>query len=94
MSREQDDVERTGADGALTLEMMRRDIAEAIYLDPGEIGDEDDLIDLGLDSVRLMSLTIRWNESGANVTFADLAEHTQLIRWWEMASASGQSSAR
>jgi aryl carrier-like protein len=82
--------DRAGS-GALTLERMRRDIAEAIFLEPSEVGDEDDLIDLGLDSVRLMSLALRWQEAGASITFADLAEHTRLARWWTL--LSGAASA-
>lgn len=76
------------------MERMRRDIADAIFLDPSDVGDEDDLIDLGLDSVRLMSLALRWAEAGAAVTFADLAEHTQLIRWWEIVSRAAGRTER
>ena len=79
------DSAESGADGAagLTLERMRREVAEILYLEPEEVGDEDDLLDLGLDSVRLMSLTARWNEAGARVSFAELGEHPVLRRWWE-----------
>ncbi len=68
--------------GALSLERMRREVAEVLYLDPEDIGDDDDLLDLGLDSVRLMSLAARWNDAGAHVSFAELAEHPVLARWW------------
>lgn len=72
-----------GREDRLTLERMRREVAEILYLEPEEVGDEDDLLDLGLDSVRLMSLAARWNEAGARVSFAELAEHPVLRRWWE-----------
>lgn len=84
MSSPLDDAGRPHPNGPLTLEMLRRDIAEALYLDISEVGDDDDLIDLGLDSVRLMSLTVRWNEAGAGVSFAELAVHADLAHWWKL----------
>ena len=38
--------------GALTLERMRADVAEMLNEDPSEVGDDDNLIDFGLDSIR------------------------------------------
>jgi hypothetical protein len=39
----------------LTRERMRADIAALLHEDPEEIGGEDNLIDLGLDSMRAMT---------------------------------------
>lgn len=75
----------------LSLERMRGDLAEILFMDPVEIGDEDDLLDLGLDSIRLMTLAARWNEAGARLAFADLAEHPQLQVWWALVSKSSSA---
>lgn len=71
---------------ALTLDTMRADIARIIGEDPSEIGDEDSLIDLGLDSIRVMTLIQRWGEQGVKLDFAQLAEKPTLAHWWSVAS--------
>ena len=43
----------------LTLEQMRADLAKILLEDPADIHDDDNLIDLGLDSMRAMTLTSR-----------------------------------
>lgn len=74
-----------GAPAKLSLETMRADLAEVLYLDPSEVPDDADLLDLGLDSIRLMSLGQRWSDAtGARVTFADLAVRPQLPHWWRL----------
>lgn len=49
------------------------DLATAAGLDPDEIEPDEDLLGLGVDSVRLMRLVERWREAGQDVTFADVA---------------------
>ncbi len=72
---------------ALTLERMRADIAEMLNEDPSEVGDSDNLIDLGLDSIRAMTLATRWRKAGADVQFAELAEKPELGHWWSIIAA-------
>jgi aryl carrier-like protein len=67
---------------ALTLEKMRADIAEMIGEEPEEIGLEDNLMDLGLDSMRLMNLILLWQEAGVDLEFGEFAEHFTLAGWW------------
>lgn len=67
---------------ALTLDSMRTDIARIINLDPSEIGDNDNLADLGLDSLRLMDLVTGWEEAGLNADFGIFAEYATLAEWW------------
>ena len=66
----------------LTLEDVRAQVAELLYEDPAELADDEDLLDWGLDSVRIMSLVERWRKLGVQVTFADLAERPTLADWW------------
>lgn len=75
------------AGAALTLERIRADIADVLYLTPGEIKDDTHLIDQGLDSIRLMTLVERWREAGAQIEFVDLADLTEeptVARWFEL----------
>ena len=48
----------------LTLEDMRADIAEMVYDEPENIELDDNLMDLGLDSMRVMTLVERWDKKG------------------------------
>lgn len=72
------------AAAALTLESMRQDIARIIELDLEEVGDDDSLIDLGLDSMRMMNLVVRWGQTGIALEFSDLAEFVTLGEWWQV----------
>ncbi len=67
---------------SLTIDRMREDIARMLHEDPSEIGDDDSLIDLGLDSIRAMALVTRWREAGAAIEFGELAEDPRLSHWW------------
>ncbi|GAA4918305.1 aryl carrier-like protein [Actinomycetospora succinea] len=69
---------------AVTLDRdrLRADIAAALGEAPEDVGDDDDLMDLGLDSIRLMSLVEAWRaETGAEIGFVDLAEEPTVAAW-------------
>ena len=66
---------------ALDRDRLRVDVAEALGEPPEQISDTDDLLDRGLDSIRLMSLVERWRETGVEVGFIDLAEEPTLEAW-------------
>ncbi|GAA4615653.1 phosphopantetheine-binding protein [Saccharopolyspora hordei] len=68
----------------LTLEDVREQVAELLYEDPAELTDEENLMDWGLDSVRIMTLVEKWRRLGVEITFADLAERPTLAEWWEV----------
>lgn len=67
----------------LTLDQMRADIARLVHMDPSEIADDDNLPDLGLDSMRLMNLVLKWEEVGLKADFGTFAEFQTLAEWWE-----------
>ena len=52
-----------------------------------EIGADDNLLDHGIDSIRIMSLVERWRRAGREVTFVALAEKPTPADWWAMLSA-------
>lgn len=68
------------------IDQLRADVAEILGVSADEIENDDNLFDLGLDSIRLMMLGQRWREAGAVVEFADLAEWPSLERWAEIIS--------
>lgn len=68
----------------LTLERMRADIAALVDEAPEELEDDDNLLDWGLDSMRIFNLTVEWSQYGAELGFADLAEAPTLADWWQM----------
>ncbi|HET8598232.1 MAG TPA: phosphopantetheine-binding protein [Castellaniella sp.] len=80
---------------ALTLERMRADIARMLHESPDDILDDDNLMDLGLDSMRLMKLASQWREAGARIEFADLAAEATLAQWWSLVrDAAGAAGSR
>ncbi|MGC3000515.1 phosphopantetheine-binding protein [Streptomyces sp. G35A] len=66
----------------LTVRRIREDVADVLGEDPADIPDDENLVDYGLDSVRLMSLVERWRrEHGADISFVDLAERPAIEAW-------------
>lgn len=84
---EQEPPESAGAE-PVTIDRVRHDVAAILDVDPAEILDTDNLIDFGLDSIRLMTLVQRWNDAGLRASFADLAEWPELRRWTTLLSGS------
>ena len=77
----------------LTPEKMRADIAEILcdsleVIGPESIGLDDDLVDLGLDSMRLMTLALKWQDEGHPVDFSILAEYFTLREWLDALSGA------
>jgi len=68
----------------LTLERMRADVAGMLGESPDTVGDDDHLMDLGLDSMRVLGLVLAWSNTGIALEFGDLAEHTTLAGWWQV----------
>lgn len=70
----------------LTLERMRADVAEILGERPDNLRDDDNLIDLGLDSVRAMALVQRWRVAGARIELSEFIEAPSLAGWWSIVS--------
>ncbi|MEU1299822.1 phosphopantetheine-binding protein [Streptomyces shenzhenensis] len=78
----------------LTLDSFRADLAECLFLEPGEVDLEDSPLDAGLDSLRIVTLLERWQAAGADVTFVDLAERTSFAQWWQLLTERRQGADR
>ncbi|MDX6740072.1 phosphopantetheine-binding protein [Actinocorallia sp. A-T 12471] len=72
------------ADAPLTLDRIRADVAEVLYVTPADIQDDTHLIDQGMDSIRLMTLVERWRADGARIEFVDLADQPTVTQWFEL----------
>lgn len=70
----------------LTLERVRAQIAELADVPVEDVTDDANLMDLGLDSLRAMSLAERWTKAGIPVEFSELAEEPTLRHWWSVLS--------
>lgn len=68
----------------LTLERMRADIARMVHEPAEDIQLDDNLMDMGLDSMRLLNLLVSWNETGIGLDFSEIAEHSTLQGWWSV----------
>ncbi|WP_220471944.1 phosphopantetheine-binding protein [Tomitella gaofuii] len=77
-----------------TLEELRRDVSE-ILEDPEvlTLAGDDDLLELGIDSMRMMTLVTRWNERGVEVGFVELIEEPSLDAWLALLSRGDRPGA-
>lgn len=51
-----------------------------------EPGDDENLIDYGLDSIRMMALAARWRKVHGDIDFVMLAKNPTLDGWWALLS--------
>ncbi|GGS68579.1 phosphopantetheine-binding protein [Streptomyces griseoviridis] len=74
---------------ALTVEQIRTDVADCLGEDPADIPADENLVDYGLDSVRIMALLERWRrEHEVTAGFADLAEQPAIEAWAPLLGAA------
>ncbi|EJR6084522.1 isochorismatase, partial [Salmonella enterica subsp. enterica serovar Adelaide] len=48
--------------------------------------DDENLIDYGLDSVRMMGLAARWRKVHGDIDFVMLAKNPTIDAWWALLS--------
>ncbi|MDK9757854.1 isochorismatase family protein [Vibrio sp. D173a] len=68
---------------AFSLESMRKDVADILDVDLDEVDVDENLIFLGLDSIRVMTLHSRWKALGFNVELAEMVALHTIKDWWE-----------
>lgn len=67
---------------ALAREQIIEDIAVLLGVPPAELTDDTNLLDAGLDSIRLMSLVEKWRAAGsAGADFVNLASEPVVGVW-------------
>ena len=72
----------------LTLELVREKVARMLGESPEDIDDNENLIELGLDSIRIMSLVESWRFIMGDLSFAKLAKTPTISAWWNLLSSS------
>ncbi|MFY1831603.1 isochorismatase family protein [Myxococcus fulvus] len=77
----------TASAPGLSRHQVRSDVAELLQQSALDLGEDANLLELGLDSIRLMSLVERWRSSGVEITFVELAERPTLNEWYSMLNA-------
>lgn len=71
----------------LTLDGLRIQIAELLGESPSDIGDNEDLVNIGMDSIRMMTLVEILRGKGAEINFMQMAEKPTIAAWWELLSS-------
>ncbi len=84
-----DDSNSAGVAASLGYDAVRRQIQSML---PGavEFADEQNLIELGLNSLQMMRMVNKWRKEGAKVTFAELIASPRLGDWWALLQKSSQ----
>jgi bifunctional isochorismate lyase / aryl carrier protein len=72
---------------AVDREQLRADVAELLMESASAIGEDENLLERGMDSIRLMSLVERWRQGGTEVSFVELAEKPTLTDWYALLAA-------
>jgi len=72
---------------------VRAALAAALDLDVAELGPDDDLFALGLDSLAVIRLAAGWRRDGYAVTFEELAEDPTASRWEALLAARARAAA-
>ncbi|MFH9333643.1 phosphopantetheine-binding protein [Streptomyces althioticus] len=82
-----------GAD-PLTRNLLRQMVARGMQLPETELpGDDEDLVDHGLDSITAMSLISAWHRRGIEVGFPELMARPTLGDWWLLVSRRKSANA-
>lgn len=63
----------------LSKEGLRRAVLASLDEQPG---DDDNLLDYGLDSIAVMQIVDRWKAAGIEIGFAELVVHPTINGWW------------
>jgi mycobactin phenyloxazoline synthetase len=76
----------------MEIEEIRAAVAQHLGCTPDEVGDADDLIQLGLDSIRTMKLAGGWRKRGFEVNFAQLAAAPTVEAWHQLLGAPEEAA--
>jgi len=63
---------------------LRQQIMPLLEAECGEPQDNENLIDYGLDSLRIMQLASRWHGQNPQINFVALAKNPTIESWWNL----------
>lgn len=72
----------------LTVDGIRACVADMLDVDVATVGADDNLLMLGVDSIKLMGLASRWQRHGVEVPFVELAENPTAAHWSKLLGAA------
>lgn len=72
--------------GTISIDALRQQIIPLLDEDSEDIGNDENLIDYGLDSVRIMELATRWRKIREDIDFIALAKSPTIDSWWSLLS--------
>lgn len=64
-------------------------VADHLGCAAADLADDENLIQMGLNSIRMMALAGGWRKRGADITFAQLAASPTVESWHGLLSAQG-----
>ncbi|WAT00897.1 isochorismatase family protein [Rouxiella chamberiensis] len=76
----------TGKSAIASKDQLRSEILPLLDEDCDDLDDDDNLIDYGLDSVRIMALATRWRKIREDIDFVALAKTPTINGWWKLLS--------
>ena len=76
-------------DRRISKDEIRATVAAQLGCAAAEVADHDDLIQMGLNSIRMMALAGGWRKRGSSITFAELAASPTVDSWHGMLGADG-----
>ncbi|AUH52051.1 isochorismatase [Chromobacterium sp. ATCC 53434] len=71
-----------GGAEAITRDWLKAQLLAVLEDGDDSLAGDDNLLDYGLDSIRVMELVGRWREQGLDIGFEDLARTPTLDGWW------------
>jgi mycobactin phenyloxazoline synthetase len=77
----------------ISRDEIRATIAAQLGCPAADVADDDDLIQLGLNSIRMMALAGGWRKRGSDITFAELAASPTVASWHGLLSADERTDA-
>ncbi|MGN2497907.1 isochorismatase family protein [Serratia nevei] len=72
--------------GIASIDALRQQILPLLDEDSEDMGNDENLIDYGLDSVRIMELATRWRKIRGDIDFIALARNPTIDSWWALLS--------
>ncbi|UYY67039.1 isochorismatase [Serratia marcescens] len=74
------------AAGIASIDALRQQFLPLLDEDSEDMGNDENLIDYGLDSVRIMELATRWRKIRGDIDFIALARNPTIDSWWALLS--------
>ncbi|WJV61197.1 isochorismatase family protein [Pectobacteriaceae bacterium CE70] len=72
---------------------LRTELLPLLDDDSADIGDDENLLDYGLDSVNIMSLVARWRQAGHDLDFISLVKKPTISHWLSLLNALQREEA-